>query len=470
MVMETHAPTEPRDPQAMLDPGLLNGPDAADNARALDRTMSVGSFRTRDSAIPLRPVLLPAAQYTELVTTALHAADLLTRVCRTRASSPEELARLVDFVRPSVSLWSTSPRQTRWSTAMARPDLVLSGGVPKLLELNVNSALGGLHQVPRMDRAYASRLDIRAAAARFPFSCLNMGTVLAALLTRVGRSIGVERPRVAILGFDHPEDRNGQEAAYTDVIDTLRLHGLPAVYAQPQDLRLVHGRTLVHGTRVDILVRDFVTADAADAGIDLAPLRAVVEQDAAVVLAPETGAPYASKRVLSWLTEDAPFMSPADRQFVERHVPPTHVVRPGVLGDTPDAVLRHLWEHQPRLVLKGNQGHSAERVAVGRECPEDRWRELTREAVARGDSVVQELVPTDTVHVPMYDPGSGATALVRSKAVYGPMLLDGRCGGILTRHMDAEWGDVVRTEGGGTMNSTMAWEAADSDGPAEGVR
>lgn len=468
--METAFPTEPRDPLALLDPGLLHGPDAAGHALALDRTMSVGLFRTRDSAIPLRPVLLPAAQYTELVTTARHAADLLARVCRARASSPEELARLVDFVRPSVSLWSTSPRQARWSTAMSRPDLVLSGGVPKLLELNVNSALGGLHQVPRMDRAYAGRADIRAAAARFPLSCLSMGTALQSLLTEVGRSIGVERPRVAVLGFDHPEDRNGQEAAYTDVIDTLRLHGLPAVYAQPQDLRPVRGRTLVRGTRVDIIVRDFVTADAADAGIDLAPLRAVVEQDAAVVLAPETGAPYASKRVLAWLTEDAPAMSAADRRFVQRHVPPTYVVRPGALGDTPGTVLRHLLEHQPRLVLKGNQGHSAERVAVGRECPEDRWRELAREAVARGDSVVQDLVPTDTVDVPMYDPGSGASTLVRSKAVYGPLLLRGECGGILARHMDAGRGDIVRTEGGGTMNTTMAWEPPDSGEPAEAVR
>lgn len=467
-----HRPDDRRDPfadpRARVDE-LLDLDGAREHAEALDRVMSVDGFRSAGAPVPLRPVLLERERYDALVEVGRRFVRIMGEVARRRAGDHRELARLVDFRFPPVSLWSDSDRQTRWALSMARPDIGLVDGVPTVFEVNANSAIGGLTQVPRLDAAFLRRPDLRRAWREHPVSGGSVAAALARTLRTVGRSIGADPPLVGVVGFSHDLDGGGREAAFVDLVDSLCTHGVPTVYVPAQELRCHRGRAWAGRARLDVLVRMFVTADAPEAGIDLEPLRRVVAEDAAVLLAPESAGAFASKRVLAWMTQDseglgtrrpgATAMSADDREFVRRHLPRTHVVEaPGTLGTARSAVREHLRRYQCDLVLKGNQGHSAAGVSVGRECSEADWASRVDEALAARDCVVQERVDNDVLELPVWSEESGRAVRLATRAVYGPLVLGEDCGGVVVRHSAADRGDVVSALSGGVANTALAFE------------
>jgi hypothetical protein len=400
-------------------------------------------------------------RYESTVRTARQAMRIIKDVTRARGANYRELARAVDFEYPQVSLWSDSPLQNRWAFAMARPDIGVVGGVPKVFEVNINSALGGLTQLPRLDAAFLGRADLRKAWREHPVSTDSVASALSRLLRAVGDSVGRLVPQVGIVGFRHDEDKGGSEETYLGLLDGLRTHGVPAVYVPAQDVRVRNGKAYAGRTRLDVLLRMFVTADAPAAGIDIEPLRRVIAEDAAVVLSPEAAGPLASKRVLAWITEDAEHMCDADRAFVRRHIPETHIVEaPGTLGPDARSVRERLRREQHDLLLKGNQGHSAHTVTVGRECTEAEWLSRVDEALLSRGCVVQRRVETDLLEIPVYSETHGRVLRPASRVVYGPLLIGERCGGIMSRHSDAGLGDVVSGITGGVANTTFRWSAS----------
>ncbi|WP_285733460.1 hypothetical protein [Nocardiopsis sp. ATB16-24] len=435
---------------------VIDYSEAAEYARSLDMIMSSDGFRSPGSPIPLRPVLMAPDRYEDMVRTAQRVMRLLREVAFSRAGDYRDLARAVDFEYPPVSLWSDSPVQNRWASAMARPDIGMANGVPKVFEVNVNSALGGMTQLSRLDRAFLRRADLREVWREHPVSTNGVASALSRLLCAVGDSMDRRVPHVGIVGFRHDEDKGGSEETYIDLIDELRTHGIPAVYVPAQDVRVRHGKAYAGRVRLDILLRMFVSADAPAAGIDIEPLQRVIAEDAAVVLSPEAAGPLASKRILAWITEAADRMSAQDRAFVERHIPETHIVEaPGTLGSSRRAVRERLLREQHDLLLKGNQGHSAHTVTVGRECTESEWLSLVDEALGSRDHVVQRRIETDLLPIPVYSDVHERVMRPESRVVYGPLLIGERCGGILVRHSDSGLGDVVSGITGGVANTTF---------------
>lgn len=465
------------DAPAELSPVLESGVDqfldlgnARKHAKALDQTMSVDGFRSADAPIPLRPVLLERKRYDAVANVARRFVRIMGEVAERRATNHRELAQLVNFRHPPVSLWSNSSRQASWPLLITRPDVGLVDGVPKIFEVNANSAIGGLTQVPRLDSEFLRRPDLRRCWREHPVSSNNVAEVLARALRAVGRSLNIARPRVGVVGFAHHSDTGGNEEAFAGLVDSLCMHGVPAVYVSVQDLRCKRGRAYAGRAELDILLRMFVADDAPAAGIDLEPLRQIIAEDAAILLSPESSGAFASKRVLAWMTQDAEgvsatrsgrhAMSVQDRDFVLRHLPRTHIVEaPGTLGRSRSEVRDYLIRSQTELVLKGNQGHSAASVWVGRECLEDDWAGRVDDALASGDCIVQERIDTDVYELPVWSEKVDRAVQLTTRAVYGPLLLGDECGGILMRHSGVELGDVVSGLTAGFVNTALAVES-----------
>ncbi|NNJ05652.1 hypothetical protein HHX38_16120 [Streptomyces sp. PKU-MA01144] len=462
--MQDHLmPTEPGPflDRALLDTAPATGASLARQAATqLDRVMSVGPFRGEDKPIPLRPVFLPRQQYEALPRVARRLRRLMAAACHRRATTPGALAQALEWQRPGPSLWTEDMSQNRWALEMARPDFVLRDGVPQLMEFNVNSAMGGTEQLPRMDRVYWSRPDIRGAAARWPMWSHDAWEERRRLILRAGRAMGRPRPAVAMLGWEE-EAGYGSEAAFADVIADLRSNGIPTFYVRPGELRVRGDHAYAGTNRIDIVLRTFVTADADQGDIDLGPLREIVRRNAALVLSPEACQLYSSKRAIAWLTEDAAsgVLTSADQRFVQRHVPSTHVLRRdggrlvSASGDDLSRVLRE----QENWILKPFQGHSADGIVTGRSCNEAEWNAVIEEAASRGTYIAQQFIESDTMEMPLYNPVDGTSSMVKSRCVLSPLLFGDACGGILARHSGTDKGEIVNT-GTGTMNSTFGWE------------
>ncbi|WP_435109849.1 hypothetical protein [Nocardiopsis synnemataformans] len=376
------------------------------------------------------------------------------------------MASRVAHVPPPFSLWTEDPGQNQWALWMCRPDFVFSKGVPKLMEVNFNSAIGGITQLTKLNQIYWENPLVSKVAGSLPVSSLDPGVALCDMLRGLARTTGTDSPQVVVLGYRSHVDDLGREAVFAEVVKALRTGGVPAVHACPEDVRVRDGAAYVGELRVDIILRTFVTADAPEAGIELTSLRQVIDERAALVLAPEAAEPYASKRVLAWLTRAAADLPAAERELVRRHLPVTFDLGdPSSLPGATDSD-RRTWlrSEQADLVLKGYQGHSGASVHVGRSTSPGDWEVLVDDALASGTAVVQEFVEPDTLTLPVYDRKHRRARTVEFKTVFSPLLLGERCGGLVVRQMPSGGGYIVNAQGGGAAN--MAFRVGRKDSPA----
>ncbi|MFD0772357.1 hypothetical protein ACFQZ2_00280 [Streptomonospora algeriensis] len=448
-----------------LDQSLLADPGIQDYAADVDNRMGVGIFRSPRAPIPLRPALLEAAAHDDLIESAKRVRRLIRGVCGDPGEDGSaSLAHRVNHTPPGFSLWTEDPSQNRFALHMCRPDFIFSGGIPKLMEINVNSAIGGVPQLAKLNQIYWSHPSVSDAARSVPMSSLDPGSALSRMLEDIGRVTDVAYPRIALIGYRSHVDDFGHEIVFSEIIKTLRTNGFPTVYAYPEDLHVRDdGRAYIGNLRIDIAVRTFVTADAPEAGIDLTGLRTVIDEKAALVLSPESAEPYASKRVLAWLTRNSNELPSSDRRFIERHIPATYDLGDldSLPGTTESAKRQWLCSQRPHLVLKGYQGHSGANVHVGRTTAPKIWEELVESALSTGRTVAQEFVEPDVLTLPVYDETEAAPLSRSFKTVFSPLLLGDWCGGILVRQMPDSSGDVVNAYGGGAAN--MAFRSSQGD-------
>ncbi len=427
-------------------------------AQEMDGAMEVGTYRHRDGPIPLRPVLMSATQAARLAALSRRLLRLLKRTCDARASCPSELAELLDYHHPVVSLLSDDPATNAAVLDMARPDVVISGGVPRFVECNINSAIGGPEQVARLNQFYRS---VPGTGGRWlgdgRLSVPDPHKSRRNAIMSASRARGVPEPRVCILGWS--THGFGSAAYFADVIDDFDRQHIPCVFAVPSDLDFSAGALTHRGQRIDLVLRMFVTADAHEANLDLAQLRQAMRAGATAVLSPELGSLYASKKVLAWLSESTDAMAAADRHFVRTHLPWTRVVADGSVTweGNRASLLDLLIRERERFLLKPVDQHGGDGIVVGRDVDEDVWEKAVSSSSLGGRYVAQEFWAPDPLTVPVLLPAEGAVRFVQAACVFGPMIFGGRLGGVQVRHTDRPTTSMVNAFGGrgGVMNS--AW-------------
>ncbi|HET9895417.1 MAG TPA: hypothetical protein VFQ44_10830 [Streptosporangiaceae bacterium] len=186
-------------------------------------------------------------------------------------------------------------------------------------------------------------------------------------------------------------------------------------------------------------------------------MRETVRLDTTLILAPEAGSVYASKRVFAWLSQDAAQLPPKEAELIRRRVPWTrdladvatqwHASRQGLL----ELVERE----RERFVIKPTDQGGGEGVTAGRDATDSQWRGVIEDALNRGNHIVQEFHPPDLVDQPVLLPTEQITAVLPTTAVYGPLVMGGKLSGILVRQSINAKLSVVNPLHGAFMNTAF---------------
>ncbi|WP_338675994.1 hypothetical protein V1460_25745 [Streptomyces sp. SCSIO 30461] len=418
------------------DPG-----GTAELAEAIEKRMSVQSWRHPDCPVPVRPLLLPRAEAARITGVATAVVGLAVEECARRASSPAALAEALGS--PLSPLVTDRASWNRWSASQARPDLVLSGGVPKVLELNIGSAIGGPELVARMDAVLWSMPPVRAREAEWKLRCGRTIQARRELLVSMARDRCAGAPRIAIAGWSAENFR--------ETVADAEEHGAPCSFVELEELSEDGGLRDGQGRRVDILLQKFLAAGAYLDGEPMEALEQAVARDSTLIASPELSTLQSNKKVLAWLTERGPEMPPAQRNVIEQHVPWTAdlvdgpVRRHGRRHDLLDLLLRD----RDSFVLKPADAFGGNGVVIGREVLAREWEEAVRAGAGKG-WVAQEYCRPDHHPVSAFDPASGEVPLLERPHVISPLLISGAGTGFLTRFARPGGDGVTSAQAGAT--------------------
>jgi len=218
---------------------------------------------------------------------------------------------------------------------------------------------------------------------------------------RAGRTICFVEPKYAGAG----PDEQVELARY--VHDRF---GLTVCHADPAELELAGAEVRYEGRVIDLVYRDYAVVDlleAAEEGVDVAPMRALFEQNRVVS---SIAAELDQKSCWELFTDPAltaRHFTADERLLFHRHLPWTRLVtdRATTLPDgRSGALLPYVLAHREELVLKPNRGYGGSGVALGAATASGRWETLVQAAVVDPERwVVQRAVTLPVAEFPVLD-------------------------------------------------------------------
>jgi hypothetical protein len=382
--------------------------------------------------VPLAPVVLPAATIERVERAAEDVRGLVRLLAVELAGgAPRELARLIRLPeahwawRMLDSIGSAGAEAIERATAICRPDVILAGGRPVLVDLNFDSVLGGFWQVDVVAEAMlATTLGLDIALGTGLSARSNLAAQVALLADRAGPdhqafSLTLEANRRE--GFWKYFDR---ECAYA------ARHGLVLRALDPLEYLAT-----AHPAQAPAL-RRFNLGVAQQLGV---PVEALcdLERRAGIRYLGSALCPLLSATGMSallWRSRGA--LGAAAAELVRAHIPWSTFVaddvcecdRPGCPG-----VVAHALADRERLLLKRGVGGGGFGVLFGAEVTASEWSAHLERAAGEGGWVIQERVEADRSRVAAYDPDRGAILFDEVPVLLGPYLCGEHRGGMLAR-------------------------------------
>lgn len=228
--------------------------------------------------------------------------------------------------------------------------------------------------------------------------------------------------------------------------------GCPSIIASPDELEFVNGRLRSRDFEIDIVYKRLLVNEY---------LPIVREQPAlldaykagAVCMVNSFRSKIIHKKALFAVLTDARFASlftANERETIAGHIPWTRRVRAGrsdYFGEDID-LLPFIDERRDRLVLKPNDDYGGHGIYIGWNTDEIGWDEAIHNALANGDYLVQERVPTARETFPALTPDD-TIQFVEQLVDLDPLLFNGKVGSAFTRLSSNELANV--TAGGGMV-------------------
>jgi hypothetical protein len=403
--------------------------------------------------ISLHPVVLPATDYDELHRAAADVLQALLRVAwRLGRDRDERLAAL--GVDPATAPLFVADEEWEWryAASIARPDAFVTPDGVKFIEYNAGGGVGAAVQTQLLAGAWVDTIHAgRGLRAYRPFAAR------ADMFEDMAAREGVDRA-VVLLGSVADLVRGVSSTRYFDVeVDYLRSRGMRAEFFEPGDL-LDGIQTREGGLRYPIGLRHFTVQEWGELGVDWSPVRPALEAGCQLVSS-ETSSLLYNKKLLGVASAGQPGMSAADRALFDRYLPWTRVLTD---GEVDYRGRRHdlrtlLLAHPEHFLIKGATGMKGEQVVMGRDSGDAQWRTTVADALAAGDSIVQERV--ESVRYPMsvrHSDGQVTTADVAP--VLGPFVIGGRPAGCLARYFPDGADSVVSVERHGAAQNIAVTE------------
>lgn len=228
--------------------------------------------------------------------------------------------------------------------------------------------------------------------------------------------------------------------------------GFPAAICSPEELEFADGRLRAGEFDIDIVYRRLLINEYLPI-IEEYPALLDAYRAGAICMVNSFRSKLIHKKALFAVLTDARharLFTDEERSAIRAHVPWTRNVRSGsseYFGKQID-LLEFIAQGSDRLVLKPNDDYGGHGIYIGWNSDEIAWEEALRHALANGDYVVQERVPTAREIFPALR-DDGSIDFTEQLVDLDPLLFNGKVGSAFTRLSSTELANV--SSGGGMV-------------------
>lgn len=399
---------------------------------------------------PLRSPMLTFAEYGAMTAFCDRLAELILQSCRRRARTVGDLRRLLGVPPGYIEFLDEEEVLSEDLLLAIRPDILLADGVAKVVECNIDSALGGAFDsdgiAERFVEAYAGDPALDSVRIEPPPSAVDARYF--AMRDSLGLSEGAKVGLLFHMGGDYPDTQNPDKliALLQPVCDRAKIAGLDVVVRPVEWLDLDdEGRVCVDGAPVDAVLRLFIPQDVPQ-GRGTDALASALREGTVKMFTSSAAWLLGNKTVFAWLWQDIDLMTPTDADLLRRHVPHTSLLTASVLDE---AVAR-----QSGLVLKPAGTYGGAGVVVGPDVSPSIWRESLSVALAAGGQVLQEYVAADRLAMHFIDMTTGEVVETEVPYCIAPYLFGRQPAGAYLRFQVPGAGAVVNL-GQGALTSGL---------------
>jgi hypothetical protein len=333
----------------------------------------------------------------------------------------------------------------------ARLDSFLTAEAYSFVELNGESPAGIAYAdaayeifsgLPVM-RRFAERYTLRTFSGR----PLLLGTLLEAYREYAGGG-AKEKPSIAIVDLKGLPTQKEFEL-FKEYFES---EGHPANICSPDELEFSGGRLRCGEFEIDLVYKRLLVNEYLPIMSEQPALLEAYRAGAVCLVNNFRSKMIHKKALFAVLTDEryAPLFTAEELEAIRRHVPWTRKVREGrTEKDGADVdLLDHVRRSSDRLVLKPNDDYGGHGIYIGWNSTEAEWDEAIRAALADGDYLVQERVPTARETFPALAE-DGSVVYAEQLVDLDPLLFNGRVGSAFTRLSSTELANV--SSGGGMV-------------------
>lgn len=399
---------------------------------------------------PLRPPVMTRTAYREITDLTTRLGELILRACRRRAGTAGELRRLLGVPEGYVEFLDESEPLTDDLLVAMRPDILLSDGVPRFVECNIDSALGGAFDSDGIGERFFAAYAAKGIPDRVGMT--GAGSAVDARFHAMRAQLDLPAGSTSLIlfhmGSDYPDTQDGH--TLIRLLEPVRERGLAAglrVVVHPLEWLTLDAdnRLLAGDVPLDSVLRMFIPQDTPrGAGFDA--LTTALGKRTVRMFTSTAAWLLANKATFAWLWQDVDGMSTPDAELLHRHVPRTDLLDDTTAGS---AINR-----QRSLVLKPTGTYGGSGVVLGRDVDAATWRDAVAAGVAAGGHIVQEFVAADRLDMHFVEMATGE---VRREAVpycVAPYLFGGAAAGAYMRFAVPGAGSVVNL-GQGALTSGL---------------
>lgn len=333
----------------------------------------------------------------------------------------------------------------------ARLDSFLTDGAYSFVELNGESPAG----IAYADAAYEifsglpvmRRFGERYSLRTLPGRQLMLDTLLEAYREYAGGA-AKEKPSIAIVDLKGLPTQKEFEL-FREFFES---RGHPAAICSPDELEFSGGRLRCGAFEVDIVYKRLLVNEYLPI---MGEHPALVEacRAGAVCMVNNFRSKMIHKKALFAVLTDpryARLFTGGEREAIGRHVPWTRKVREGRTekGGREIDLLDYVRRNSGQLVLKPNDDYGGHGIYIGWAGDEAVWEAAIGVALADGDYLVQERVPTARETFPALGE-DGSVVFAEQLVDLDPLLFNGRVGSAFTRLSFTELANV--SSGGGMV-------------------
>jgi hypothetical protein len=228
--------------------------------------------------------------------------------------------------------------------------------------------------------------------------------------------------------------------------------GYPAIICSPDELEWNGERLSCQGFEIDIVYKRLLVNEYLPIIKEYPALLDAYRARAICMVNSFRSKLIHKKALFAVLTDErhAHLFSEDEREAIRAHVPWTRCVRAEKTEHYGEEIelLDFIMRTRDRLVLKPNDDYGGHGIYIGWNTDESEWNLALNAAVADGDYVVQERVPTARETFPALQP-DGTIQFAEQLVDLDPLLFDGKVGSAFTRLSFTELANV--TSGGGMV-------------------